>query len=149
MKYLLFRILVGLAIFINKWNRKSLVKEYFSATAFAMEACTVHINVGRRTGKSTYINKVVKPKDLIIVHDFVTKDMLLDLRKSIGNADEFYQVITAHTLKGMDRKYFIETQFPDTIYIDEPELVSRVIPVAEIYDRLTTRDRDQTFVLLG
>lgn len=90
----------------------------FEMVRFAREMKTIHINVGRKSLKSSTIALLSRPSDLIIVHDQNAKHNFIHNSpcccSTIKCIDEV--VSSADTLRGRIVKKY------DYVWIDEPEL---------------------------
>jgi hypothetical protein len=144
-----FGWMVRLIIKMNQDVRKERnVKAHLSPLAYAMEHCTVHLNAGRCTGKTYFIEQFLKQDNnaVVIVHDF--------------------SAAVRYREKGIDRELIIfipndpkkipmipeRARLAKTIFIDEPRHVfSRGNNELRlrIYDAIANPDIEQTFVLLG
>lgn len=146
-----FEQIVDDAIAFSKQNRM-LYKEHFGsiqetmhAAAFAREFCTVHLDMGRRTGKTTYIKQHAGPDDVTIVMTAETR------RREFVSV--WGEVFAAHEVADdrfwMSRRGKSLGSPSNIVYIDEPELVQRRCSLDRIYQTFATGAFDQTFVLLG
>jgi hypothetical protein len=105
---------------------------------YAIEFCTVAVNIGRGVGKTTFIKNHAKKGDLVMVINSIAK------RIQYGKNIEF-DIITLDELdKVRGRRY-------QNIYIDEPAAVFEGDFEKKInaYQLLIDPYKDQTFVLLG
>lgn len=134
----------------NKINRTTAAKctgyEY-DPVHYALDFCTVHVNIGRRSGKTHLID------DLAIANDVALfgSSALLNWYKY-----EHHQFGALNTVCNPDalRAWEIKSRSIDyayTVFVDEPALVSRAynMSIEEIYRHLVCPRSDQTFVLLG
>ena len=138
-----FHQLVDDLVRINKETRhnlKNLVMD-ITMTQYATEVATVHCNIGRRTGKTSYIISRAKPTDLVIVHNDMVIRSMYPSSINVLTSSSVYSFMDQ--LRGKRVRIY-----PSTIYIDEPRLCSSYKPLFEIYS-LLAKSPDQTFVLLG
>lgn len=143
-----FKQIVDAAITLSEETRK-LNEEHFDSirqtmhpAAFAREFCTVHIDLGRRTGKTTYIQEHEALGDVIVTPTFAMK--------KYGLENTLAECFTASQIK--DEKFLMSRRGKPTgryVFIDEPELVTRICPLDRIYTAFATGALDQTFILLG
>ena len=103
----------------------------------AMDMCTVVVDPGRRSGKSSYI-QCRAPRDSVVI---VPHRALL--RYSSGN----YLTITAEELLHSDRR--LNGRNPSIVYVDEPALVFKTISKYDLYSKFCNTGRTPLFVLLG
>ena len=96
---------------------------------------TVHVDIGRRAGKTTYISKRVAAVDVIVIPHAT-------FARSYAASPGWR--LTPDSLWGPG----VIDLHPRKIYVDEPTLVFQNISPFEMY-RLLAWDPDQTFVLLG
>ena len=117
-------------------NRPDLITK----TQHAREFKTIHINVGRRSGKTTAIESLARPTDLMIVHNYHTMKVLNGRNNFICPINTVSGVVLASNgLKGKIIKKY------DWVWIDEPSLCDDAVDINEIYK---TIDAD-LFILLG
>jgi hypothetical protein len=136
---------------LNKINRVLIsgdIKLSMGPDLFNLEFCTVHVNAGRRIGKTEYIINKATSDSLIVVcnemmrHNVMERMRQLNKRCDIMTAGSFDQLMNP-------RGYKIPQPLYKTIYIDEPRLVFRNIPETNLYQLTTNPEIDQTYVLLG
>lgn len=125
----------------NKQFRKHLQDESkysVSPLFYALEFCTIAVDIGRGVGKTTFIKNHAKRGDLVVTYNFNTK------RIHYGMHTE-YDVIAPFELEKMKGKRY------KNIYIDEPALVFEGDYEKKLdFYRFIIYDYDeQTFVLLG
>ncbi len=135
----LFHQTIDTLIELNKQHRKTVsddIKYSLSLPDYTKEYGTVKCDIGRRTGKTEYINRNADEHSLVVV---VNKE-----QKQLYRQDEF-EVLTARQVinKGDDLKEYL------TIYIDEPTFVFKQASEDDLYDVLCTAPDRQTFVQLG
>lgn len=135
-----FNRLVDSLISYNKDLRDSLPHTHYTAlsnVSFTREFCTIRCNVGRRVGKSSYIERRAGINDLVIVPN-------QNLKKS-GLAT----IITASEVKRIPKTYRgrIRPKYVN-IYVDEPRMCADYLSIEEMYDILVC-SKLQTFILLG
>ena len=103
------------------------------AQNFAREFCTIHINIGRRTGKTEYIKRNATKTDVVVVASRQMREIYSGVNVPVVSVDGIVD-----WSKGR--------RAVSTIYIDEPELMHKFVGI--IYESLF-RNANQTFVLLG
>lgn len=104
--------------------------------AFNREFKTIHINIGRRVGKTFAIGSLAKLGDLIIVHNVGTKDrMIHDYPRCNAGICTISDLIENLSV----------TQKFDYIWIDEPNLCENYKDINSIYDILDAN----LFIKLG
>jgi hypothetical protein len=109
--------------------------------AVVREFGTVHCNIGRDAGKTSYIKDRAKAGDLIVVVDRKLRDIQYRSAPCL--------VVTAGDLSARyDQRLRASLGDFATVYIDEPAAVFRKVDRDEVYYQLA-RSSDQTFVLLG
>lgn len=140
MKYeqTLFFDTVDALVLANKQHRLKYdeIKSNVSSSVFAREFLSVRADIGRRSGKNSYILARAKENDLIISPRRLMNDCFVDAK--------------AH--KTFLPSFFIDEQVKemkfDTIFINEPKLVYENISIDTIFS-LASGDINQTFIFLG
>lgn len=134
--------LVDDAIEFSKNNRRCYGG--ISLELLAKQICTVHINLGRGTGKSSYIHQRSSKNDLIVVPNYHKKEEMLKR----GNSSTILTPMEIErTLRGNALLF-------DNIWIDEPKMCfsrnieDRIISLSHLYF-LCAKNVDQTYILLG
>jgi hypothetical protein len=133
-------VIIDILTYLNSEYRKLINPEWrtvISPENYAIEFCTVAVDIGRQTGKSTYIRNHADANSLIITLNERTA------KSEFGN--RFNAFSGRHILNDTksDWKKFT------TIFIDEPTFVFRVAPKIELYERICNINTEQTFILLG
>lgn len=105
-----------------------------SKTAWAREFCTVHCSIGRRTGKTEFIQRVATKDSVIVLSSALH-------RQSFNDATQRREFLTPEMLRGY------ESLNVDLVFVDEPRLVFNKLPRESLY--WAFRGSDATFVLLG
>jgi len=95
-----FQYLVDGLILLNKKNRMSDLKKQSSSLNYLMSYCTVHVDIGRKIGKTSYIINNAKSTDLIIVPTPDFKDDIVYKRR------EKINVVIASNMKYLTKKDF-------------------------------------------
>ena len=138
--------LVLAAVAANKENRRRFGDRFKSSlppTQYAIEFCTVTINIGRAAGKTTYIKDNAKPWDLVICHSYVSMQyMMRGELPGIG-----YPAMTIEEYVYRNRHRGQQQHTPRVIYIDEASHISRR-ELDELY-MVVPKHPAQTFILLG
>lgn len=125
--------------------------EHLGPSAYAREHQTIHCNMGRRTGKTSYILEHATSSDLIVVHsESRRRDINSEIRARV-------QVIRSEELITMQRQVicceackrpYENVRVYDNIWVDEPELCFREVNLTRLYNVLAYNP-EQTFILLG
>jgi hypothetical protein len=132
---------IKLAIEENKRNRSLFpeTKKVYDKSQWLCNFCTIHINVGRGSGKTDYIQYNLKDNDIAI---FPSRRMSivspLDKSKIYSNLDEL-----------KDAFYGDELDNVEYVYIDEPKMSFNVFGEDEIYNIFSGCEGEPTFILLG
>lgn len=116
--------LIKHAIKLNKENRDRLEKEGLfpiSLEVVNKEFRTIHVNIGRRTGKTRAMMTLARKDDLIIVHSEFHKSTI---RRDYPNC--LATIITPSMLSGFSPSYvyWAKDKF-DYVWFDEPKLITR------------------------
>lgn len=132
-----FEDVMDCAIAINSERRRHMRANaaYMSVGMYAREFCTVSVNVGRQTGKTTWITKSASSSDLVVVLNRVCGDI-------IGRSCRAKVV----TLADIDR--FLIGKPPvrySRIYVDDASFIGCLDKVYHSF----AMDLDQTFLFLG
>ena len=138
-----FQNLVTSAIEINKMNRQLYSKEkwVFSPVQYAKEFCTVHINCGRRIGKTEYIRDFLEVGDVVIVPN---RTMQL---KSIDVLRWRHIFIPNDCGNGLP-VHFLQDYKPRTIWFDEIGFSSKE-EIDWVYNAFCDNTYEQTWIRLG
>lgn len=134
-----FNLLVDNLILLNSTHRKKMdidIVRNLHACDYLREFGTISLNVGRQIGKSHYIKTHASADDLIIVYNMKSIDYYRDTPAKVLSSNQLLPV------RGVPPTRY------NKIYIDEPYLVSRNMPLHEIY-HITAIDYNQTYILLG
>ena len=111
----------------------------YSLEAWAQEHCTISCDIGRRTGKTGYINRRAESGDLIITSNLETKNRLFYWATA--------KVLTFTELLDLWNNQREILKF-STIFVDEPKGLFSILSLGNFYS-LLTHSRNQTFILLG
>lgn len=138
-----FEDIITTLISINKSMRRVGMREpafrqQLSWYAWAEEYCTVHIDVGRQMGKTSYIIKHADTRDLVITATF-------NMKQYIQSATLNPTVLCVSEIM---RRAVQSLPLFEIIYIDEPAYVFGLVKQRDLYQKLV-KEQDQTFVLLG
>lgn len=141
-----FEHLVLAAVADNKENRRRLAEQMqgMNSTDYAIEFCTVAINIGRGTGKTKYILDNAKPWDLVIAHNYRESQRILAMKRPITRD---LLIMSAEEYVDSARWRGRQQPTPRNIYIDEASRISRRL-LDELYCTVP-KHPDQTFILLG
>lgn len=140
-----FYTLVDYMVSFNKEMRNTLpvsTAENLSIPMFVREFCTIHCNIGRRSGKTQYIIDRARSDDLIIVHN----EMIASMYKKFGVNTNIMTASSVSRLEEVFRGYYIP-KF-NNIYIDEPRLCAEYVSMHYIYKSLIHSTK-QTVLMLG
>lgn len=135
-----FATLVDYMIAYNKEIRDSFPLSAYhemSDVQFVKELCTINCNVGRRVGKSTYIDRRAGINDLVIVPGHSAKRSGL---ATVMTASEVSRLFD--TYRGRTQPKYVN------IYVDEPRLCEQYLSREHMYNILVC-SKLQTFILLG
>jgi len=150
--YDLFAEDVDRIIELNKLFRKQFTKHVDSmgTISFAYEFCTVQVNAGRQTGKTSYIASRARPGDLVVVANTAMKKHFRDYYA----LQDGIEVFTADDVDKMDSPITRALRINQTVnfknvYVDEPKLVFAGVMQHVFYKNLTNEDDETTFVMLG
>ena len=124
-------------IALNKENRDRLNEwEHYSPTNYLKEFCTVHLDIGRQVGKTTFITKHANENDAVVT--------FLNWRNDKGIKVFSSSEDIARLRSKKEHSY-------KNIFIDEPDFVfRRVAEYSEILEAFASKDyKNQTFILLG
>jgi hypothetical protein len=136
MIYKEFSNLVNAAVRLNAIRASSLQRINYSDRAWA-DLNTVHINIGRQTGKTSYIANNCTKNDLVILVD----------NHLVKQFNAFPQVHTRDiNVISAGSKIFPDI-VPGRIFIDEPSYVFRKMPLYDIIDRFYKSDNCQIIML--
>jgi len=127
-----------------------------SQATFACEFCTVHVNPGRRAGKTTAILDLMKSDDALLVHSY-------DAKERVRREAWTYASKNIFAMNELVSPNFIPNHFrgrrwaPRIIWVDEPELCFSSVPhnfsLGHFYETFTQPPyadlTTQTFVLVG
>lgn len=137
--------LVDSLIKLNKENRKNrnIRREDYDLISYLREFCTVKLDIGRITGKTSYIINRATKNDIVIVSRMLIQKRMFDKKC------ESY-VYTINDILG--RRYKIKNY--NNIFVDDfsyitinPEKKEYIL--RELYYFLGNSSIDQTFILLG
>lgn len=126
---------------LNKSNRLKYKTETCNIDPiyYALEFCTVKCDIGRRVGKTKYIQQNAKKGDLVVV----ANERIKTLYKRVKF--EFDVLTIDYIIKSRSREF----QFKN-IYIDEPIMVFRNRQsLDEFYIIMVQPKIEQTFIFLG
>lgn len=141
-----FHILIDYAITLNKEHRTNQkINKVMKLPDYALEYCTVKIDVGRNIGKTEYIKRHADNKSCIIVPRAAMKKLYVPSRRktygfTLYSAVEVFTLIEQGLLRG--------TSSFEKIYIEEPSFIWQVVKLSDFY-REFTKTVNQTFIWLG
>jgi ribosomal protein L14E/L6E/L27E len=142
-----FFILVDMAIKLNKENRKRLGDKCHQESSYRWlcEYATVKIDIGRQTGKTSYIIKNTNEKTIVLT---LGADHIKTLKKC--GIDEGALLITKHTL--VDKLRGINFSKYDTVYIDECDCIGKAVIddfIKEIAIHWKDNIQEKTIIMFG
>lgn len=133
--------IIKLMIELNESVRNQLsdiAKKHIKRSHFNREWGTIHINPGRRTGKTAAMCTLARTNDLIIVHNHATKNTLIrnnpDCLAMIYTISEIINPIN----KGFGHKF-------DYVWIDEYNLCENLYDTNQLYELIDAN----LFIKLG
>ena len=136
---------VDLAIETNRLNRELYQREMYlvSPAKYAIDFCTVHVNCGRRVGKSEYIKDHLNYGDVIIAPN-------LDMREYLKWKLHYQHVYSVSEFSyGLPDSFSNRTLPRTTIWMDEVGFCSDS-EIGKVYSALACRNvPNQTFIRLG
>lgn len=126
------RELLDHAIQLNYLNRP-LVKTHLNPIEYAKEFKTIHINIGRRSGKTHLIMSTARENDLVIVSSYIHKMQLLEcFPYFLGTIQSMPEIIlSAYGLRGK-----VKPIVCDRVWIDEPALCEQYNNGSSIHERI-------------
>lgn len=131
-------------LILNKEFRQVInpaTRQIASPAEYAFEFCTVACDVGRRIGKSHYIQQHADDTSLVVVATERHR-LLVEARG--------FDVLTAEQVEADDfDDKVLGKKIYKTIFVDEPSLVFKKIDRHDFYFKLARSGEDQTFILLG
>lgn len=116
-----FHALADLMISLNHSRRRSIdpvIEKSLGASNYLREFCTVHLNIGRCTGKTSFITSRATPEDAIITHNMATADYL---RKQ---DNVWAKIFTAQSFTRYNdnlRGRILYEYSLEAVYVDEPK----------------------------
>lgn len=135
-------VLIGTAVAMNLINRKRFQLDYnpaYSPYAYAREFCTVRLDIGRQTGKTTYIKESIRGTD----------DICIVQSKRRNNWQLYPNVFETNDILRNKNIFSRLRVMPRRIYVDDASFL-RPIELETIWmDLADPRVEEQTFILLG
>ena len=138
--------LVYYALLENIANRKRIrAKGYdkaISKVQWMQQFCTIHLNIGRNTGKTRHVVENAKTGDLIVCRQGTRK--LIESQVNISL--DFY---VPHVVKDVYGKMFEECKI---VFVDEPEPYQTLKPfrdIFEFYNHFDRNTKEPIFIMLG
>lgn len=129
-------VLYDSLIALNKSHRAERAEELniLGLVWWAKECATVHCNIGRNTGKSSYICSRATERDLVIVKAKSLTVLYKQCAAMVITPEECQEKTYGRTFS--------------TVWIDEPAKVFTRVSIERIY-ACCAHNEKQTFVLLG
>jgi hypothetical protein len=135
-----FQALVDLLVSTNHERRRTidpLIEQALSPAQYLREFCTVHVNIGRCTGKTHYIQSRYDQGDFVVVANLHTKRYY---------QEEGYDNIGVW---GMPTRGFLPNKKMNAVYVDEPNLCFiNEVELSRFYDVAASYNA-HTIVMLG
>lgn len=128
--------LIKHAIKLNSMNyeMKQRQSTMMHQVAYAMDFKTIHLNVGRRTGKSTAMMTLARKSDLIVVHNEEVKRRLKhEYPHCLATINSIHDVV----LGSVGLRGNIPARTFDYVWIDEPNLCDYDINLIYEHTRAT------------
>lgn len=131
-------------------NRKEAKRlEYNKAISKAQwfeQFCTVHVNIGRNSGKTRHIAEMAKPEDLIVCRN--------GTRMFIEGSSKYKDNLTflvPHVSKiPIGRRYYSILKDCQIVFVDEPKIT--LLPykdLSEFYHSFMVNFNEPMFIMLG
>lgn len=121
-----------------KENKANLCNE-----ALMSEFLTIHINAGRRTGKSSAIGTLARKGDLIVVHDERTKETFRRhgpaCLAKVVSIREALEPMMDFMCQGPNAYAPISKPFHEYVWIDEPGMCDNLYDINMLYKVLIAR----------
>jgi hypothetical protein len=131
-----FHEVIDLLISLNLTLRDEDTRHALPLVQWLKECCTVHCNIGRRSGKTNYIKSRATINDIVIVHNHQMKKYLLN---------ETFRVFEPNELRRKDMAW---DMFSGIVFVDEPALVFKEIGRDLLYEILSVK-HPKLFLMLG
>ncbi len=136
--------LVYEAVLENIRNRKDMrlngEDKAISKNQWMKDFCTIHLNIGRNTGKTRHIVENAKTGDLIVCRQGTRK--LIESQVNIGL--DFY---VPHVVKDVYGKMFEECKI---VFVDEPyQTLKPFRDIFEFYNHFDRNTKEPIFIMLG
>uniref|UniRef100_UPI00261DEEA2 hypothetical protein n=1 Tax=Flavobacterium sp. TaxID=239 RepID=UPI00261DEEA2 len=132
--------LVDLTIKINKNNRNIEASYLLPLDTYYHEYCSIDINLGRQTGKTSYIKSHANFNSLVISHRITDKT-----KKNYMYCSHHHLNENSNAFRGISLRHI------DTVYIDEGSFLSKQ-QRKNLYANIaicSNHKKDITFVFLG
>lgn len=142
--------LVYFSLKANLENREKAKKQNYnkqiSKAQWFEQFCTIHINIGRNSGKTTHIVEMAQPEDLIVCRNG-TK-MFIEENSKHGNNLHF---LVPHISRiPVGRKYYSIFADCQIVFVDEPKMT--LLPykdLSEFYHSFMVNFNEPIFIMLG
>ncbi len=141
--------LIDLAIELNKDSRNWAINKGLNKTthpiSWMKEFCTIHIDIGRASGKTKYISEHATINDIIFVSNGGNARMIRDYNDKAN-------IVVVHfdgLQNFMVNKEIENILFPPFIYVDEPKRTLNKNKNFDIYNYYSYCKESPTFILLG
>jgi hypothetical protein len=137
-----YKYLIDELILLNKRNRTQDLKSMSSPLNYLMSFCTIHVDVGRRVGKTSYILDNANNNDLIIIPNPNFKnDRIYEWRENIN-------LVTASNIENFTKEHFKNWDHK-LIYVDEPRICYQYISPIALFSWILDKKVEQTIIMLG
>lgn len=136
-----FGNLVDMLVSLNIRNRGLIPKNRLAPLERLIYHETVHVNIGRYTGKTNYILTHAKDGDIIVTY---SQPSAKDLLKKLGTNNHIKVIYRSEDLNYYENKKY------KTMYIDEPRLCFRNVRLESLYDYFYNQSvEEQLVIMLG
>ena len=133
----IFHALLDAIVALNILNRDSINETQYPINIYLKEFCTIKCNIGRQTGKTSYIKLRADENSLVIVCNYQLDSYFDNI--DIVTSDQIKNGIF-HDIKRLYTK----------VFIDEPSYVFKDISVDVLYKELAAvSSSDTTIIQLG
>jgi len=110
--------------------------------------CTIHLNIGRCTGKTFHIAENAKETDVVFVGLNSTRSLILDKNKRLNRVDE--NLINLNNLMWSHNKKRDVYDSCNMIFVDEPKIsLKRFDNILDFYRLFINNKNEMIFILLG
>lgn len=138
--YQRFHNVIQELIDINREHTKKSKSCHIGSCMYSSERNTIHVNIGRQAGYSTYIAKTANATSLVITGTSTGKYI-----KKLAKGKKLHILTTRQLLNGAHRGLDY-----DTVYVDNPSDSLKNMSLAKLREMLTLGPKYKPlFILLG